>query len=123
VAILILGFSGDTILGWFGVDFTAGYTSLLLFVGGQLIITAVGPVDLLLNLTRHQDRCMVAFSSALPIALILNLLLVATFGMLGAAATVLCTTAFWNLWLHYIVVKMLGIHPSILGTFTPANPS
>jgi O-antigen/teichoic acid export membrane protein len=65
VAILILGFSGDTILGWFGEDFTAGYTSLLLLAGGQLIITAVGPVDLLLNLTRHQDRCMVAFSSAL----------------------------------------------------------
>jgi O-antigen/teichoic acid export membrane protein len=114
LALFILIFFGDTVLGWFGEDFIEGYSTLLLLASAQVLISAVGPVDLLLNLTGHQDRCMITFSTALPVAIGLNLLLVPKLGILGAGIAILITVVFWNMRLYRLTVKELDIRPSVL---------
>jgi O-antigen/teichoic acid export membrane protein len=44
----------------------------------------------------------------------LNLVLVPHFGINGAAATVLIVVLIWAIWLHGLVVRHLGIQPSVL---------
>jgi O-antigen/teichoic acid export membrane protein len=112
--LIVLALIGRTVLGWFGEEFVAGYASLLILALAQLVLAAVGPVDQLLNITGHQNQCLYAFTAALIIAVVLNMVLVPKFGILGAAWAVVLVMVLWTLWLHQVVVKQLGIRPSVL---------
>jgi len=114
---VLLAVLGEWILALFGQDFVVGYPALLLLAASQVMIAAAGPVDVLLNLTGHQDRCLVAFCTALPVAGLLNVLLVPVAGIVGAAMAVLLTVVFWNIWLYRRVVVELDLHPSILAAW------
>jgi O-antigen/teichoic acid export membrane protein len=114
----LLGLFGRTILSWFGQEFVSGYDTLIILAASQLILAATGPVDQLLNLTGHHNRSLIAFSSSIPFAIVLMLFFVPLMGINGAALVILLTALFWNLWLHYAVVKHLGIYPSV---FARAN--
>jgi O-antigen/teichoic acid export membrane protein len=50
--------------------------------------------------------------------LILNAILIPTMGIMGAAVATALAMALWNIWLHQLVVKYLGVKPSILSTFS-----
>jgi hypothetical protein len=77
-----------------------------------LIIAAVGPVDLLLNLTGHQDRCMVAFCSARCTDF--KPATGKTFGMLGAR----CRRALFNCLLEPLAALLCDQN----AWHTPINP-
>jgi len=49
--------------------------------------------------------------------LILNAILIPTIGIMGGAIATALTMALWNVWLHQLVVKHLGVQPSIISTF------
>lgn len=112
--LVILAVFGRDVLGWFGEEFIAGYYTLVILAASQLILAATGPVDQLLNLTGRQNYCLVAFSASIPFAILMMLVFVPFLGLDGAALVIFLTTVFWNLWLHYVVVRQLGIYPSIL---------
>jgi O-antigen/teichoic acid export membrane protein len=113
VALAMLTIFGKTILSWFGPEFASGYPILLILAASQLLLAAVGPIDILLILTGHQKQCLIVFSASLPAALLLNHVLVPVFDATGAAISALLTALFWNIWLGRIVVRQLGIRPSI----------
>jgi O-antigen/teichoic acid export membrane protein len=113
-AILVLVFFGKNILALFGEEFLTGYGVLLILAASQLVLAAVGPVDVLLSITGHQDYCVRVFALALLATIFLNLVLVPRFGMIGAATAVLLVVLFWAFWLHALVVRHLEIQPSVL---------
>jgi O-antigen/teichoic acid export membrane protein len=113
-AFLVLVFFGEEVLGLFGPEFVVGYETLLILAFSQLLIGATGSVNVLLNVTGHQDLCLKIFFWAILLLIGLNVVLVPEMGLLGAACSVLLVVLFWTLWLRRAVVARLGIHPTIL---------
>jgi len=111
--LILLTLFGRNILAWFGAEFVEGYYTLLILAFSQFIIAVTGPVDLLLNLTGHQNRSLKAFSVAVPVSVGLIVTLVPIIGIAGAAVSIVLTAVFWNIWLHSVVVRELQIYPSI----------
>jgi len=112
-AVIVVVLFGREILSIFGEGFDTGYEAFVILTLAQLLISAVGPVDMLLRITGHQDRCLLAFGVSLVLAVLLNLVLVPLFGIVGAAAAVFIVVAFWSSWLHSLVVRHLSIKPSV----------
>ncbi|MBT8078008.1 MAG: oligosaccharide flippase family protein [Gammaproteobacteria bacterium] len=106
---------GRFMLGIFGPEFVAGYTTMMILVSAQLVRAAAGPVISLLSVTGNQDRCLVVFSAALIASFVLVFALVPLYGIRGAGLTVLLVTLGWSIWLHRLVVRRVGVHASILG--------
>lgn len=114
ICVIVFVLFGQWILGFFGEEFIAGYRVFALLSACQLIIVFFGPLSSLLNVTGHQDHSMVVFSVALLAILVLDVLLVPTLGMTGAAIGVIAVTAMWNLWMNQLVRKHLNIHTSLI---------
>ncbi len=114
VAAGLLALFGKKFLGLFGPDFIAGYGVLLALTLAQVFRAACGPVAELLNVTGHQDQCLKVFAWSLVLIALLNIVLIPVYGIDGTAIAVLVTIGVSTLWLHQLVVKHLGIHPSIL---------
>ncbi|NES76526.1 MULTISPECIES: hypothetical protein [unclassified Okeania] len=47
----------------------------------------------------------------------MNGVLIPIFGSIGAAITTSLTMAMWNIWLSFLVIKHLGIYPSVFYSF------
>jgi O-antigen/teichoic acid export membrane protein len=71
-------------------------------------------VTQILTLSGHQTQSLAAFAVALVATFLLNAALLPLFGMIGGAVASLLVTLIWNLWLHRIVVRHVGITPSVL---------
>jgi O-antigen/teichoic acid export membrane protein len=113
-AVAVLALAGQQILHIFGPDFARGHVTLIILGVSQLVIAAAGPATQILTLSGHQTRSLLAFAISLVVTLALNALLLPLFGMLGGAVASLLVTLIWNVWLHRIVVRSVGIVPSIL---------
>jgi len=116
-AVLILALFGDYVLVLFGEEFVMGYEALMILALSQLVLAAVGPVDVLLSVTGFQNKCLQAFALALVATITLNLLLVPKYGITGAAIAVLLVVAFWAIWLHKLVKRHLEIDSSLFAFF------
>jgi len=112
VALVVLG---KFLLGLFGEDFVVGYRPLLILVAANLFAGSIGPVVQLLSIGGYEKRCAVVFACAILATVIANTILVPLLGIDGAAIAVLAVTVFWTTWLYVLVVRRLGIQPSILG--------
>lgn len=114
MVLLGLVFVGKPLLGLFGPEFVAGYDAMLIAGSAQVLAAAGGPLLPLLKVTGHQDRCLVVFACVLVLVPVLYLLLVPRYGLAGGATAILLATVLWTVWLHALVVRHLGIRPSIL---------
>jgi O-antigen/teichoic acid export membrane protein len=90
--ILLLVLEGKFVLRYFyGPEFEAGYTVLLVLTAAYLISTSAGIVGLFLQMTGQHKVFMKLNIFFLLLNVILNIILVTFFGMLGAAvATAFC---------------------------------
>jgi len=108
--ILLLLLSPEWILGFFGTDFVGGASLLRVLALGQLVNVAMGSVGYLLMMTGHERlmRNNIIFSAL--VNLVGNLLLVPTFGAMGAAVSTAFSLALMNLTSFILVKKKLGIN-------------
>jgi len=87
----------DFILALIRDEFTEGSTTLRIFAVSQLINAASGMVAVFLNMSGNQ----VFFTRVVTVTtlanIVLNAILIPMYGMEGAAAATLVTTATWNL--------------------------
>jgi O-antigen/teichoic acid export membrane protein len=113
LTVLLLVF-GEPVLAFFGPDFTVARPSLQILALGHLVAAATGPVGYLLNLTGFQDSSARILGSSAVSNIILNALLIPTFGMEGAAFATAVTVTGSNIALYILAVKKLGVHASIL---------
>jgi O-antigen/teichoic acid export membrane protein len=119
LALAVLALAGKKILGLFGPDFVRGYPILLLLGLAQLVRAIGGIAAELLAVTGHQNRCLPVFGSALVATVVLNGLLVPAFGLMGAAASIFIVIALSTIWLNALVLRHLGIAPSIFAIKIP----
>ena len=113
---LLLFFFGDRVLGLFGEEFIAARWSMTILILGQLVNVGSGSVGYLMQMTGHHKQSAFVIGCSAVLNLILNAILIPILGIMGAAIATALTMALWNIWLHQLVVKYLGVKPSIVST-------
>ncbi|WP_181919649.1 flippase [Alkalilimnicola ehrlichii] len=117
VPTLVLLVFGSEILGvFFGNEYKAAYMALSILVIGQLVNAAFGSVVQLLNMTGNEKATLRGVFVAAICNIVLNILLVPSYGMEGAAFATAMTLFLWNFALYISVRKKLDIEPSIIGS-------
>jgi len=120
-AMLGLAVLGKPVLSIFGPEFTSGYRVLIILAAAQVARAAIGPAGELLSVTGHQDRCVVISAASLIVTVVFHLAFASSWGIEGAAITILLVTVVSNLWLRRRVMEHLDLDPSILGLRRAAN--
>jgi O-antigen/teichoic acid export membrane protein len=105
---------GDNVLALFGTEFVAAKWAMLVLVVGQLVNVGTGCVGYIMQLTGHNYQCTYVYCCGTLINLVLSLVFIPLLGILGAAIATATTMIIWNVWLHRLVVKHLGVQTSIL---------
>ncbi len=117
VAIGLFAGFGQSILSIFGEGFDGAYHALLILGAAMVVIAGTGAVTELLSISGHQDHCLYVFVVSFLLTLLLHSLVVPHYGLEGAAWSVLAVVFFYSVWLHWLVVRKLGILPSVFGIF------
>lgn len=113
--------AGRPLLSLFGPAFTEGHMLMFLLFAGLIVKAVVGPGDILLNMSGHQNLCVKLYILTFIVSLGLNVTLIPMFGLAGAATAVALALSFEALLLHIACRKALGI---VLFAFSspPAAP-
>lgn len=107
---LMLIFAGKNILQiLFGEEYGVASTALSILVLGQLVNTTLGPVGYILNMTGHERVTAIISAIALCINFSLNLILIPSYGVVGAAAASTTALTIWNAVLFYFAYRRTGI--------------
>ncbi len=115
VFIVLFFFSGPLLSIFFGEEFYAGRSALVLLSAAQFINVALGSVGVILIMTGNEKYNVLAVSISASINTILNLLLIPIWGLMGAAVASSISILVWNLILMIAVHKILGISVTALG--------
>jgi O-antigen/teichoic acid export membrane protein len=114
-ASIFLAVGAKPILGLFGAEFSDASWVLIVLLAGHMISAATGSVGYLMTLTGHQREAAHVYGGVAVLHLAVSMAAIPLFGTIGAALAVSFSNTVWNLWLHRLVVRRLGIHPSIFG--------
>ncbi len=113
LAVILLAIARP-VLALYGADFEEARLPLLFVLAGQLANTGTGYVGSLMTMTGHQA----AVGRTIWLAAAINVALVITgahlFGVTGAAAGTALSSLGWNVWLHHLVVRHVGVRVSFL---------
>ncbi len=116
-ALAIFMFS-EYILAFFGTEYTAGKSALLILAFVPIVTAIFGPVVLFVTLLNLHLYSMFVFLLTICILAILILFLGGNYGIDGVAFAVLCTWIFWNASLYLIIKYKEKYDTSILSVFT-----
>jgi O-antigen/teichoic acid export membrane protein len=111
---VFLAAAAKPILHLFGAEFSEASWILIVLLFGQLVNAAMGSVGYLMTLTGHQREAAHVYGGVAILHLAISAALIPWLGAIGAAVATSISVSVWNLWLHTLVVRRLGIHPSIL---------
>jgi O-antigen/teichoic acid export membrane protein len=102
------------VLGLFGPGFVVAKWALIILLGGQLVSAGCGAVGYLMSMTGHQNDTAWVYG----VVSILNVPVcyagVRAFGLDGAAAATSVSLIAWNVWLHQLTKKRIGVRASIV---------
>lgn len=101
-------FFSNNLLGLFGEGFIVGKTTLILITLGALFNAMTGNVDQILNMTNNQKRVRNIFFFGFIMNVALNLSLIPSYGIEGAALASLITNIVVNLVFVIVIKKKLG---------------
>ena len=117
-AALLLVALGPWLLSLFGPGFEAGYGPLCWLIAGRVLATLCGSVSILLVMTGHERLALKILGTAALGKLALNLLLLPSFGALGAAVATAFMLGLCNLWALREVRHRLQLEPTIYAVFS-----
>ena len=101
---------GKPVLWMFGPEFVAGYPLMFVLAVGLLARAAIGPVERLLNMLGEQRRCALVYAAAFVVNLVACVILVPSWGAMGAAGSTSLALVFESLLLFLVTRKRLGLH-------------
>jgi O-antigen/teichoic acid export membrane protein len=110
---VVLAVAAKPILSLFGAGFSEGNWILTVLLVGQLINAAMGSVGYLTTLTGGQREAAHVYGGVALLNLGVAAVTIPLLGAIGAAVATSFSVSVWNLWLHRLVVRRLGIYPSI----------
>ena len=99
----------------FGVEYQPAHVPLSILALGQLVNACFGLVGMLLTMTSHEQATARGLALAAGLNIVLNLLLIPSFGIGGAAAATALSLAAWNLLLWNSARRLLGINTLAIG--------
>jgi O-antigen/teichoic acid export membrane protein len=114
-AALAMIVAGELYLELFGAGFAEAHAALAILALAQLVNVGAGPVQMLLVMTGHQARMIPAMTWSMLANIVLNALLIPSFGATGAACATAFSIVLWNAALSYEVRRHLGIDPGVIG--------
>jgi len=100
--LLVFLFYGEWLLGFvFGEEYRHGHTALLIITVSQVVSAFFGSSISLMTMSSNERHVLTAMTTALLVNLILNTMLIPTFGIEGAAYSTAASIVIWNgyLWL------------------------
>ena len=99
----------DLLLSFFGPEFARGKPVILIVCIGQMFNVLCGPVANIMQMTGYQSLLSRVIVIALVVNIGLNIWLIPTYGIIGAAWATTITYTFWNVSCAYLIKKNLGI--------------
>lgn len=108
MGLLVLLF-GQPLIGMFGPGFDEGYPLLFLLVAAVVARSAVGPCESLLTMSGYQNVCAMVYAATLALNIGLNVVLIPTLGLWGAAIATSAAMIFEATALSFTVWRALGI--------------
>jgi O-antigen/teichoic acid export membrane protein len=120
---IILAACAPFVLSAFGPAFASAEWLLRALLVGQIVNAAAGSVGWLTLLLGRRNVAARVYGWVALIHIVLLVVLTSVWGTIGAAAATTFTMCLWNLWLHAVVVRDLGIHPSIVVNVRAARAS
>ena len=109
---LIIG--GKWILGMFGPQYADSYIVLVILLCGQIVNSFTGMVGGLMTMTGHQRAFLILYVLAFGIQIILNIILIPSQGIIGAAIGTAVSMIVLNLLAYSFVKKKLKIKASFV---------
>ena len=94
----------------FGNEYGAGYFPLVILASGQVVNAGLGSVGFLLNMTGHERDVVKTMGITAIFNLIANFFFIQIWGTVGAATATALSTIFWNITLHILVRRRIGIN-------------
>lgn len=91
---LLIG--GRWVLGLFGEGFEAGFGTMMVLVGGQVVSSFAGIVGFVMMMTGHQQEQAKMLGVAVVVNIVMNVLLVPIWGLVGAAVATATAMVLWN---------------------------
>ena len=104
---LLLG--GKYLLMLFGAEFESAYPYLAILTFGLLARAAVGPAESILNMSGQQNACATVYGVTLTINIVLNLTLIPSFGLYGAAWATTMALIFEAAALYFVAYHRLNV--------------
>ncbi len=101
----------------FGPDFARGWPILVIVTAGQLINCGVGSVGIMLFMSGQEATALRIQMILAPLVTIANFVVIAIWGLSGAAIVTALATAATNLWFLWAVKKTLGFAPAMSGYY------
>ena len=109
VALAIMIFlAGDLILSLFGEGFTEGRIFLAILLAGTIVRSSIGPAEAILTMANEQKLSAKIYGFVFVCNVALNLILIPTIGLIGAAIATALSWALETLFLAIAVKKRLG---------------
>lgn len=112
----------EPILGLFGSEFVTAKSAMTILIVGQLVNVGAGSVGYLLNMTGHHNQCAFVVGCSALLNVMLNWVGIPLLGVVGAAIATAISMSVWNIWLNALVVKYLGVNPSIVAALSAKSP-
>lgn len=107
------------LLALFGPSFAQAYVPLVILATGHLFSGLTGPAGSLLQMTGHHVACAWVYGSVTAVKLVLGAIGFYFFGMIGGAVAATTAMIAWNVALHVLVRRRLGVTPSVLALLRP----
>ncbi len=104
------------VLGLFGPAFVAAEGALLILLAGQLVNAGCGAVGYLLSMTGHQNDMARVYGIVSVFNIAACYAGVKAFGLDGAASATTISLIIWNVWLHQLTAKRIGVRASIFSS-------
>jgi O-antigen/teichoic acid export membrane protein len=116
---VVLAALAPYVLGLFGRDFLAARGALLILLVGQLANAGYGAVGALLNMTGHQNDMARVYGIVSVLNVVVCYAGVRAFGLNGAACATTISLIAWNVWLHRLTIRRIGVRASIIAALWP----
>jgi len=106
--IIIIAYKAEFFLSIFGEEFKQGKIALYILLLGQLVNIICGSVGYILMMTNKQNLLRNIIFLAALVNIILNILLIPSYGILGAALSTTISMILWNITSLIYVYKEYG---------------
>lgn len=97
-------------LRMFGEAFLDAATAMHLLAAGYMLTAVFGPIAMLLIMTGHEKATGIAIAVTAGLNVLLNVGLIPTYGIAGAAFATSLSALAWNVSLYWLAAKRLGVH-------------